>query len=136
MSNCHAERRCHPRKNCRGSVLVYELTSGLPYTGELIDISRGGIRLSLDRRLDADEVVRILFPNRNSHDPYQGRMIIGRVVHSSSKGGRHVIRVAFGWDAAVTENPIPIRRDPKSSSIFRRFTRRLTPGVFSAWRRA
>ena len=38
-------RRLNPRKSCRGPVLVYELASGLPFTAELIDVSRGGVRL-------------------------------------------------------------------------------------------
>ncbi len=62
-------------------------------------------------------------------------MIIGRVVHSEAEGGRHIIRIAFGWDAEHSEPRRPFRKDPKCTSIFRRFARKLNPRAFTAWRR-
>jgi PilZ domain len=135
MSTNRIDRRLHPRKNCPGPILVYELTSGLPYAGELIDISRGGIRLSLDDSLRGGEVVRVFFPHRKCDERHQGRMIIGRVIHSRDEGKRHIIRIAFGWGADEIGTRRPMRKDSHPASIFHRFTRRLTRYASSAWKR-
>jgi PilZ domain len=128
-------RRLNPRKSCRGPVLVYELASGLPFTGELIDVSRGGVRLALDHRLPTGEAVRVFFPHRKCVERRQGRMIIGRVVHQKPEGNGHIVRIAFGRYVEIARNREASRDDPHPASIFRRFTTSLTPRVLSAWRR-
>ncbi|MGC8642418.1 MAG: PilZ domain-containing protein [Isosphaeraceae bacterium] len=135
MSGNQVERRLHPRKNCPGPILVYELTNGLPHAGELIDISRGGVRLWLDRSLKGGEAVRVFFPHRKCAELRQGRTIFGRVVHARSKRGGHIIRIAFGWNPAATQPQRPIRKDLHPSSIFHFFTRGLSRHAFSAWKR-
>ena len=130
------DRRKSPRKSCRGTVLVYELTTGQPFEAELIDISRGGVRLALDGRVAADEVVRLFFPHRKCDERYRGRMLLGRVVNRQGRGSGQIVRVAFGWDAEVTGRGRSICKHFRPASIFRRFTDRLSPRVFSAWKRA
>ena len=53
-------------------------------------------------------------------------MIFGRVVHAKEEGGRHIIRIAFGWSPVATQTRRPIRKDSHASSILRLFTRGLS----------
>lgn len=117
------ERRVNPRRACRGRVLVSELSSGRRSEGALIDVSQGGIRLALAHGLADDEVVQLVFPRKNNDNRPEGRTIIGHVVHSKPEVGRHVVRIAFGWDANVGAASKPIRKDPKSASFLRPISR-------------
>jgi hypothetical protein len=101
--------------------------------GELIDVSRGGVRLALPHGLPDDEVVQIVFPRKSDNKRPEGRMIIGRVVQSKPVVGRHIVAIAFGWDAAVGANSRPVRKDPKSLSFFRPLSKKLRAFVTSAW---
>jgi len=101
--------------------------------GELMDVGRGGIRLTLAHDLPDGEVVQILFPRKSDSNRPEGRMIIGHVVQSKSDLGRHIVRIAFGWDTAVGTESRPVRKDTKSPSLLRPLSKRLTALVASAW---
>jgi len=127
------ERRLHPRRACRGQVHISELGSGRRSVGELIDVGRGGICLALAHGLPDDEVVQIVFPRKSDNNRPQGRMIIGHVVQSKPELGGHIVRIAFGWDAAVGAGARPVRKDSKTPSFFRPLSKRFTAFVVSAW---
>lgn len=103
--------------------------------GQLMDVGRGGVRLVLGHGLLEDEVVQLLFPRKSTNNRPEGRIIIGRVVQSKIDAGRHMVRIAFGWDADVHEDSRPVRKDPKSSKFFRPFWKRLSSLVTKAWNR-
>ncbi len=101
--------------------------------GELIDVGRGGIRLALPHGLPDDEVVQLVFPRKSDNKRPEGRMIIGRVVQSKPDVGRHIVTIAFGWDAALGANSRPVRKDAKSPSFFRPLSKKFRAFVASAW---
>lgn len=101
--------------------------------GELKDVGRGGIRLTLAHDLPEGEVVQVHFPRKSDSNRPDGRMIIGHVVHSKPDLGRHVVRIAFGWDTAVGTESRPVRKHTKSPSLLRPLSRRLSALVASAW---
>ncbi len=127
------ERRLNPRRTCRGQVLVSELGSGRRSAGELMDVSRGGLCLALPHGLPHDEAVQILFPRKSNDNRPAGRTIIGHVVQSKPDLGRYIVRIAFGWDAAVGAESRPVRKDAKSPSFFRPLSARFRALVASAW---
>ena len=106
--------RTFNRRQCRGAVLVYDLSGGETLKGELTDLGTGGARVILDRPLAAGRVVRLVFPRSRHSASRTGKMIVGHVVHSRSEAGQSVVGVAFGWDAAVKESPR--QADPKKMS--------------------
>jgi hypothetical protein len=134
MLRSDADRRATLRQRCRGQIRGFELSSGLPFAGELLDVSRGGVRAAVSRNLASDQVVRLLFPCKGAKKGLE-RMIIGHVVHSKAHAGRHVVRIAFGWDAAVHHDSRTFRQDPSSRSLLRPFSRKLKSWVLSALNR-
>jgi hypothetical protein len=110
------------------------LGGGPPLQGELMDVGGGGVRVALDRSLPSEEIVRVFFPRKSNVGRQPGRMIIGHVVHSESDAGRYIVRIAYGWDAAVPRTASPIRKDSESSSLFRPFSRKLKSWLMSALR--
>ncbi len=129
------EKRQNPRRNCRGQVVVQRLSSGRRSVGELIDLSRGGVRLALEHGLAPDEYVKLVFPSKSDKTRPEGRMIIGHVVQSKPDADRHLVRIAFGWDAAMGSGAQPIRKDPKASPLFRPFTAGWKMFVRTTWNR-
>ena len=129
------ERRLHPRRICRGQVAVQRLSSGRRYVGELMDLSRGGVRLALELGLARDEYVKLFFPSKSDRTRPEGRMIIGHVVESKRDAGRYLVRIAFGWDAAVGEAAHPVRKDSRSSPFYRPWSANLMALVMTVWNR-
>jgi hypothetical protein len=128
------ERRCSRRRSFRGAVLVSELGGGPVLKEETIDVSGGGLRVSLPRQLTRDAVARVVFP-RNTKAPQQpGRTIIGHVVQSRAECGRHVVRIAFGWDAAGKADS-SVQQVGAGRSLFHRFWRRAIPVASSSSRK-
>ena len=93
--------------------------------GELLDLSRGGVRLTLEHGLARDEYVKLFFPSKSEKTRPEGRMIIGHVVQSKREADRHIVRIAFGWDAAMADTSRPIRKDAKSTTFFRPWSAKL-----------
>ncbi len=125
-------RGLHQRRPCRGQILVHELTNGRRSVGDLIDDSPCDVRLALDHGLRDDEVIELLFSSKSDNKSTDGRMIIGHVVQSKPAWGRHIVRVAFGWDAATHEASRPVRKDSQSLSVYRPFSKRVTSLVTTA----
>jgi hypothetical protein len=119
------ETRLAGRRPCHGEVLVYKLAGGTSLKGTLTDVSSGGVRVTLDRQLDEDEVVRLVFSHRSGSSSGPGRTIIGHVVHTRRESDRFHVGIAFGWDAAVGGSPT-IRRDPGMPRWLRFFSRKPT----------
>ncbi len=117
----------------RGQVLVSELGSGRRSVGELVDFSRGGIRLALPHGLPQDEAVQIVFPRKSNDTRPAGRTIIGHVVQSKPDLGRHIVRIAFGWDAVGGGESRPVRKDTKTPSFFQPLSAKVRALVASAW---
>ena len=122
-----------PAASMPGQVIVHELSSGRRSVGTLIDVSQGGIRMALAHSLADDEVVQLFFPRKSNNYHPEGRMIIGHVAHSKCEAGRHVVRIAFGWVAAVRDASRVVRKDSKSKSFFRPFSKSLKAFVRSSW---
>ena len=51
MTNTSNERRIHPRIEINGSIAIHTEDSNEPYPGELEDLSMGGARIWIDKRL-------------------------------------------------------------------------------------
>ncbi len=102
--------RASIRRACRGTVRVYPLIGGCAVVAELVDVSKGGASLVVDRPFSEDQGVRLVFPGNTGHKSHAGRTIVGHVVHSRHQGDRYSIGVAFGWEAAVKDTPRPISR--------------------------
>ena len=102
--------RTSNRRACRGVVRVYPLIGGSAVLADLVDVSKGGASLVVDRPFSEDQGVRLVFPGNSSHKSHAGRTIVGHVVHSRLQGDRYSIGVAFGWEAAVKDNPRPVSR--------------------------
>ena len=100
------ERRLNPRRICRGQVAVQRLSSGRRTMGELLDLSRGGVRLTLEHGLARDEYVKLFFPSKSEKTRPEGRMIIG---HVSSRSVRPTA-ISCGSPSAGMP-PWPIRLD-------------------------
>jgi PilZ domain len=103
-------RRGFERRPCRGEVFIYNLSGGPAFKADLIDLSRGGASIALDRHLPPGMVVRLVFPRKRGETHRSGRVIVGHIVHSRSEAGRQVIGVVFGWHAAVKDGPQPLFR--------------------------
>jgi hypothetical protein len=117
------ESRLASRRSCHGEVLVYELAGGPPLKGRLADVGAGGVGLALDRPLEEDSLVRLVFPSRRAPSSTPGRMIIGQVAHSRRQAGGYHIGVAFGWESAMGRSPT-IRRDTATPGWLRFFSRK------------
>jgi hypothetical protein len=112
------------RRPARGGVLVYRLGGGPSFKGTLASLGSDGARLILDRPLDSGEVIRLIFNRKGDEANRPGRMILGQVVHSQAKPGHHLIRVVFGWDAAVKQSAQPITQKEGLRSWLRRLWRK------------
>jgi len=97
-----AERPTSPNE-----VWVNKLSGGPILKGSLADLGSAGARVILDRSLETGEVIRLTFPRESGGIRHQGRMIIGRVLHSRGVSGRHVVGVAFGWSTGCKRKQSP-----------------------------
>ena len=103
--------------------------------GELMDLGRGGVRLALEHGLARAEYVKLFFPTKSEKTRPEGRMIIGHVVESKRDADHHIVRIAFGWDAAMGESSRPVRKDPKCSPLFRPWSARFRALMLAVWNR-
>jgi PilZ domain len=102
--------RTFERRACKGEVMVYNIGGGPGIRAELRDVANGGACLMVDQPLCRRQGLRLVFPRKDGPTGRTGRTIIGHVVHSRAESGRYMVGVAFGWHAAVRENPRPIYR--------------------------
>jgi len=120
-------KRLCGRRPCRGDVLVYNLNGGPSLKGELTDLGSGGARIILDSPLPSGQSVRLVFPAKTGQAQSRCRMIIGNVVYSQKEAARHVVGIAFGWNAATKESPQLIRHKSAPSLWFPFFSRKVKP---------
>jgi hypothetical protein len=107
--------RTSKRRPCRGDVLIHNFAGSSTSRGQVTELNSGGARVLVDHPIATGEVVRLTFPRRPGHADPGGRMIIGRVAHSTKEAGHHIIGFTFGWDTDLQQSSAS--KCPKKKSV-------------------